>query len=137
MTRFRSKFSGYKVWMSSKFSSLFSCSEIEIYLFIEYELVTCWSHWSLWSQGWTKIIFHRKIWLLYDRMMILPINSCHLKNTIAVLHKGQLISKCPFSVIVWTKIPTNVFSRISALASKKRSNQKNCVIYIVKIKSSN
>ena len=25
--------------------------------------------------------------------------------------KGQLISKCPFGVIVWTKIPTNVFPR--------------------------
>ena len=37
--------------------------------------------------------------------------------------KGQLISKCPFGVIVWTKIPT-IFLRNSALASKKRSNQK-------------
>ena len=25
--------------------------------------------------------------------------------------KGQLISKCPFSVIVWTKIPTKKFPR--------------------------
>ena len=24
-------------------------------------------------------------------------------------YKGQLISKCPFGVIVWTKIPTNFF----------------------------
>ena len=24
--------------------------------------------------------------------------------------KGQLISKCPFGVIVWTQIPTNFFS---------------------------
>ena len=24
--------------------------------------------------------------------------------------KGQLISKCPFGVIVWTKIPTKFFS---------------------------
>ena len=38
--------------------------------------------------------------------------------------KGQLISKCPFGLIVWTKIPTNFFSKISALASKKRLNQK-------------
>ena len=35
--------------------------------------------------------------------------------------KGQLISKCPFGVIV----STNDFLRISALASKKRSNQKS------------
>ena len=25
--------------------------------------------------------------------------------------KGQLISKCPFGVIVWTKIPTKKFPR--------------------------
>ena len=37
--------------------------------------------------------------------------------------KGQLISKGLFGVIVSTKIPT-IFSRISALASKKSSNQK-------------
>ena len=36
--------------------------------------------------------------------------------------KGQLISKHPFSVIVWTKVPT-IFLRISALASKKWSNE--------------
>ena len=41
------------------------------------------------------------------------------------LPKGQLISKCPFGVIVWTKITNEFFSTISALASKKRSNQEN------------
>ena len=35
------------------------------------------------------------------------------------LDKCQLISKCPFSVIVSTKMPT-IFLRISALGSKKR-----------------
>ena len=40
--------------------------------------------------------------------------------------KGQLISKCPFGVFKSPKKPTN-FSRISALASKKRSNQKSSV----------
>jgi hypothetical protein len=35
--------------------------------------------------------------------------------------KGQLISKCLFGVIVWTKKPT----RMSALASKKSSIKKN------------
>ena len=25
--------------------------------------------------------------------------------------KGQLISKCPFGVIIWTKIPTKLFPR--------------------------
>ena len=28
-----------------------------------------------------------------------------------VLAKGQLISKCPFGVIVWTKIPTKEFDK--------------------------
>ena len=37
--------------------------------------------------------------------------------------KGQLISKGLFGVIVSTKKPT-IFLRISALASKKSSNQK-------------
>ena len=34
--------------------------------------------------------------------------------------KGQLISKCPFGVIFWTKK-----TKISAQAAKKRSNQTN------------
>ena len=38
--------------------------------------------------------------------------------------KGQLISKGLFDVIVSTKKQT-IFLRISALASKKRSDQKN------------
>ena len=41
--------------------------------------------------------------------------------------KGQLISKCLFGAIVWTKKNNDFFSRISALASKKRSNQKSSV----------
>ena len=39
--------------------------------------------------------------------------------------KGQLISKGLFDVIVWTKKNNEIFLRISALASKKRSDQKN------------
>ena len=38
--------------------------------------------------------------------------------------KGHLISKCPFGVFKSPK-KNEIFSRISALASKKRSNQKN------------
>jgi hypothetical protein len=41
------------------------------------------------------------------------------------LTKGQLISKCLFGAIVSTKKTNEIFLRISALASKKRSNQKN------------
>ena len=40
--------------------------------------------------------------------------------------KGRLISKCPFGVFKSSKKLT-IFSRISALASKKRSNQKSSV----------
>ena len=39
--------------------------------------------------------------------------------------KGQLISKSPFGVFKLTKKTNEIFVRISALASKKRSNQKN------------
>ena len=38
--------------------------------------------------------------------------------------KGQLISKAIFLVLTWTKVQWNHFL-ISALGSKKRSNQKN------------
>ena len=33
----------------------------------------------------------------------------HLKEAFTLFDKGQLISKCPFGVIIWTKIPTNFF----------------------------
>ena len=39
--------------------------------------------------------------------------------------KGQLISKGLFDVIVSTKKTNKIYLRISALASKKRSDQKN------------
>ena len=38
--------------------------------------------------------------------------------------KGQLISKCSFGIKTSSKKPTKKFSRISAVASKMRSNQK-------------
>ena len=50
--------------------------------------------------------------------------SCYTKIDIFLIpyfistSKGQLISKCPFSLIVSTKIPT-IFLRISALGSKE------------------
>ena len=40
-----------------------------------------------------------------------------------IITAGQLISKCPFGVIVWTKTPTNFFPGF-LLASKKWLNQK-------------
>ena len=43
------------------------------------------------------------------------------------LAKGQLILKCPFGVFKSTKKTIKFFVRISALASKKRSNQKSRV----------
>ena len=53
-----------------------------------------------------KITYNLKVWLCYPA-------------------KGQLISKCPFGVKISSKKTNKFFSRISALASKKRSNQKN------------
>ena len=38
--------------------------------------------------------------------------------------KGQIISECPYEIIVYPKIAMKI-SEISALASKERSNQKN------------
>ena len=50
--------------------------------------------------------------------------GCYKKH----VTKGQLILKCPFGVIVSTKIPT-IFLRISALASKKRLNQNKGTLF--------
>jgi hypothetical protein len=47
----------------------------------------------------------------------------------ALSAKGQLISKCPFGVIVSTKIPMKFFKEISALASKKRLNTNIKALY--------
>ena len=43
----------------------------------------------------------------------------------STMSKGQLILKCPFGVLKSSKKKHWIFSRISALASKQRSNQKN------------
>ena len=34
--------------------------------------------------------------------------------------KGQLISKCPFGVIVWTKIPTKTFAKFCPTYSRAK-----------------
>ena len=39
-------------------------------------------------------------------------------------NEGQIISECPYEIIISPKIPTKNISEISALASKERSNQK-------------
>ena len=48
------------------------------------------------------------------------------------LTKGQLISKGLFDVIVSTKKPTKFLKRISALDSKRRSDQKTLLYNHVK-----
>jgi hypothetical protein len=45
------------------------------------------------------------------------------------ISKGQLISKCPFGVIVWTKIPTKNMIN-SALEFEKWSNHKIKALFI-------
>ena len=57
--------------------------------------------------------------------------SKRLEDIIKQRIKGQLISKCLFGAIVLTKKPTKFFLRISALASKKRSNQKNTTNWMI------
>ena len=47
------------------------------------------------------------------------------KKELNVNAKGQLISKCPFGVFKLIKKTNKFFVKISALASKKKSNQKN------------
>ena len=46
--------------------------------------------------------------------------------------KGQLISKCPFGVKTSSKKTNEIFSKISALASKKSSNQTALLYNYVK-----
>ena len=41
-----------------------------------------------------------------------------------IICKGQIISECPYEIIVYPKIATKKISEISALAYKERSNQK-------------
>ena len=47
-----------------------------------------------------------------------------------LLDKGKLILKCPFGVIIWTKIPTKNLT-ISALEFEKGSNHKIKALYNV------
>ena len=56
------------------------------------------------------------------------LNQPNLRWAILGMYKGQLISKCPYAVFKFSKKPVKYFSRISALASKEKSNQKRCVI---------
>ena len=46
-----------------------------------------------------------------------------------IFTKGQLISKCLFGVIVWTKKNNEILSRIYALAARaeERSEGKECL----------
>ena len=68
----------------------------------------CWT-----GEGWEfKMVEPDEVCMIFSFIGCSPI-------------KGQLISKCPFGVFKSSKKTNEIFSRISALASKKRSNQKN------------
>ena len=64
-----------------------------------------------------KILSQHTIWLNQPSCLPLKWNLyltfitiiCHTKFRFRKYSKGQLISKCPFGVIVWTKIPTKKF----------------------------
>ena len=48
-----------------------------------------------------------------------------MQSFLPAVAKGQLILKCPFGVFKSSKKTNEIFSRISGLASKKGSSQKN------------
>ena len=82
--------------------------------------------------AWEEFIFSTKIKMSVQENSMIKIDFtlfCGNYSLVAFADKstakGQLISKCIFGAIVWTKKATKFFSRISALASKKMSNQKN------------
>ena len=80
---------------------------------------------SDWSWSW-QACFSQWVQILSEGTIIILSRDCILEGTVSVVKiwcgrgKGQLISKCPFGVIVWTKIPTKKF----ALESKKCWNQQ-------------
>ena len=61
------------------------------------------------------------------RFLVSSLNAHHIMDRLTdnVIIKGQLISKCLFGVFRSTKKTNQIFVRISALASKRRSNQKS------------
>ena len=84
---------------------------------------------SIWCVNWSVILLFRTSWLvksvyLGKKWGLVSLIWQPLIHTFIDICKGQLISKCPLRVIVWNKIPSKFFSRISALASKKRLNKK-------------
>ena len=77
-----------------------------------------WNYFDSLDSGHPPIITENLV-ILYFIMRNRPKN---------IFVKGQLISKCLFGVIVWTKKNNEIFSRISALASKNRSNLKRDIL---------
>ena len=61
--------------------------------------------------------------MLQDGLIKMKNNGNHSLGTVEC--KGQLISKCPYEKSVFIQNTNVKISEISALASKKRSNQKN------------
>ena len=56
--------------------------------------------------------FNRLFCQVFNKFLELAIAKSMPKNISSYfmgLVKGQLISKCPFGVLVWTKIPTKLF----------------------------
>ena len=66
---------------------------------------------------------------------LLQLSQKKIEDRKGIIAKGQLISKCPFGVIVWTKIPTKFFPGFLPQPLKRGQIKKQCKR--VKIKSSN
>ena len=62
---------------------------------------------------------------LLDTKRVLGYMQINNFQKVSSCPKGQLILECPFDVFKSPKKTNKIFSRISALVSKKRSNQKN------------
>ena len=71
-----------------------------------------------------SLLFNAKLPRTMCRVVQQRLSICQKYDIITKLTKGQLISKGLFDVIVSTKKLTKLFLRISALVSKKRSDQK-------------
>ena len=103
--------------------------------------VACWNYCSEVKLKIRYVHGGRILWTILPFFHMINHEKCFIMHyqdekfwvltKIMNLFKGQLISKCLFGVFVWTKKNNELFSMISALASKKWLNQKlyytNCV----------
>ena len=89
------------------------------------EAVRGQKHSSKAKKGMKELIYWKKYLLRVSLQPQKPLNGSD-----QIWAKGQLILKCPFGVILWTKIPTKNLKN-SALEFEKWSNHKTKALYNV------